>query len=169
MTHLLLILIGYIFINCSHSQEAPDWCGKIDWYEFGRQDGAKGSPMRGFGIYQKNCQIGHPGSPHQKLYESGHNLGLVEYCTGDMGLEVGKSGRPYRYVCPEPLETIFLETYQRGIRIHELEKENNDLNTQIKTLSRQLHHSPDISNQLQQLQDRLTKNTLVLKTLEHSR
>ena len=64
---------------------------------------------------------------NRELYSNGHDVGLLEYCTTKVGLDMGKDGKAYGHVCPEYLEAGFLRGYDLGTKIRRLELENTEV------------------------------------------
>ena len=134
----LVVLIIIFLASCT--TPGPQTCQEADWYELGRQDGAKGLAMEeNFHKRVKMC----PKTSQQEiltLYINGRNAGLVEYCQPENGYELGKQGSPLKEVCPtDGTKNDFKEFYRKGERVRKLKEANQDLNRRISTLFEQVN------------------------------
>ncbi len=124
----------------SFSPQAERACASTDWYEIGRQDGAKGHGEEYLDVRLKEC------APEKRdlvtrLYFTGRNAGLVDYCSPTNGFNLGRSGQPYARVCPSPMERDFLREYRKGQRVFELEQANRQIDHRIGSLSQELERA----------------------------
>jgi len=111
-------------------------CQSADWYEIGRQDGAQGEPAEKLETRRDECQNYYT-EKAEALYLNGRERGLVEYCTSENGLALGRRAELYYYVCPYNLEAGFIGAYKRGKRILALERANQDLDRKIAEMTAQ--------------------------------
>lgn len=129
---LMLALAG-----CSSTPVAVvSKCQSADWYEIGRQDGAQGEPAERLEARRQECR-NHYTEKAEAIYLNGRERGLVEYCTPENGLALGRRGELYYYVCPYNLEAGFTTAFKRGKRILALERANMDLDRKIADLTTQ--------------------------------
>jgi hypothetical protein len=98
-----------------------DECLSANWRQVGFSDGAKGLPNKQIEQHAKACaEYGVQVDLDQ--YLSGRAQGLQTYCRAENGFIVGRSGeRQIATDCPEHLRTAFVEQYNRGLVIHEIE------------------------------------------------
>ena len=91
----------------------PERCMASDWFEVGFRDGQLGRPASESEVYRSKCKFATPAF-NAELYEAGRSRGLVSYCSFKNGFEVGKMHALYQKVCPENLESSFLEGMRAG-------------------------------------------------------
>ncbi len=152
----------------SQEAEAPT-CKNIDWFEVGRTDGSVGAKLAKSREYSDRCQLS-PSPFDGELYANGRNAGLVEYCTATIGFESGRNGSTYEGVCPDHLERAFLENYEVGQRVRQLESENSDLQSRIDDLVRLLapnQPGSSVRAQIDQLRARRVQNETEIDSLEN--
>src|SRR5699024_3594474 len=110
---ILIIAIPVVaaVTGCATMSEGECWTA--DWYQVGRSDGADGYTRARLYDHRQACtQYGI--RPDASAYFAGRQLGLKRYCTPRNGFHAGRSGKPYRDVCPAPLEPAFLDVYREG-------------------------------------------------------
>lgn len=140
-------------------------CANSDWYEIGRRDGASGASPDRIEIYKGKCGQ-RLENESEDMYINGRNAGLVEYCTGKNGFELGRMNVAYNHVCPHSMEKDFLVAFERGVRARNIEMENKKIETRIEALAAQLLDSRAvasdsknaISDELQNLKDKRVEN-----------
>jgi len=140
-------------------------CSNSDWYEIGRRDGASGASPDRIQTYRQKCGE-HLEAESIDMYTNGRNAGLVEYCTGKNGFELGRMNVAYNHVCPGTMEKDFLAAFDRGSRARVLEFENKKLENRIEQLAAELAGSRNvasddktaISQELQNLKDKRAEN-----------
>ena len=119
--------------------------------------------------YLSRCE--HSSHPFDsELYANGRNAGLVEYCTATVGFEAGRNGTTYEKVCPDHLEKAFLENYELGARVRNLESENADLQSRIDNLVHLLapnQPGSSVRAQIDQLRNMRVQNESEIDTLEN--
>lgn len=128
-------LVALFFTACSHPSSRS--CQELDWYELGRQDGAKGHKNNNRREIATVC----PDSDHslsEALYHNGFDAGASQYCSPENGFELGRSGRTYADICPPLLQDEFLQSYQRGRRFTEVENQKNQIESRLQTLNSRL-------------------------------
>ena len=107
-------------------------CELADWQAVGYEDGVQGRSSDRFGTYRKNCAK-HEVAPDFQDYQSGREAGLREYCQPTRGFREGSRGAKYVGVCPADLEGEFLESYNDGRTLYELEYA-------VRSAQRQIDH-----------------------------
>lgn len=91
-------------------------CLAADWKAYGVEDGRAGvSTEEAHAFYQARCVEEHRVAVDWAKLDSGHRVGLKEYCTYDGGLRAGKAGDAYSNVCPPGNEAAFLKGYGVGL------------------------------------------------------
>lgn len=60
-------------------------------------------------------------------YNKGYEYGLSNYCTYDNGFDLGFSNKTYNSICPSFLEEEFLDGYDLGNQVGQLERDKNKL------------------------------------------
>lgn len=107
-------------------------CALADWQAVGYEDGVQGRSSDKFGSYRKNCAK-HEVAPNFQAYQSGRDAGLREYCQPTRGFREGSRGAKYVGVCPADLEGDFLDGFNDGRTLYELE-------FAVKSGQRQIEH-----------------------------
>lgn len=108
------LLLGGCATGMSEEQ-----CAGANWYALGERDGLYGETLEKFDERAARC--GSFGLPADlEAYRAGRERGLQRYCTPDAGFDAGLNGRPYRGVCPPATESVFLDEYNIGLRLHNL-------------------------------------------------
>lgn len=170
-------LLCIITVGCanlpSHSSSS---CEGVDFYEFGRQSGAKGLPVGSATPGNMTSCLPSRESAEYQRYVNGHNAGLVDYCSAENGYILGKAGQIYSDVCPVISERHFLKAYDLGKNARALELENQKLDTQMSKIFLMLERQPASSDtnhqrlriQLSQLQASRQKNESRLRGIEQS-
>jgi Protein of unknown function (DUF2799) len=105
-------------------------CRLADWQAIGYEDGSVGRTTDRFGTYRKTC-ADHGVAPDFQAYQSGRSAGLLEYCQAQRGFREGSRGARYYGVCPPELEARFLEGYDEGRTLYELESGVESVQHQI--------------------------------------
>lgn len=162
-----IAMIGCTTLPLATAPQQPN-CANLDWFEIGRVDGSLGTQTARSKEYESRCE--HTAHPFDSdLYTNGRNAGLVEYCTATSGFEAGRNNATYEKVCPDHLEKAFLENYELGARVRNLESENADLQSRIDNLVRLLapnQPGSSVRAQIDQLRDARVQNETEIDTLE---
>jgi hypothetical protein len=114
-----------------------DECRTADWRAIGLEDGAQGRTLDRLGDHRKACAK-HNVTPDTDRYIAGRTEGLMSYCTPDNGYRVGRSGEPYRGVCPELKIAGFTAAYNRGRELYTLHARLASVEREIGTLKASL-------------------------------
>ena len=117
MKHLIGIisLTAIMIMVAGCASVSKEDCLLTDWYEIGRMDGRQGKPRTAFQGRAKAC-LEHGISADRQAYYNGHDQGLIYYCTGQKGAELGQQGLSYNPVCPLQLEPNFRAGYNKGLQ-----------------------------------------------------
>ena len=126
----VVILTALIFSSCATLNKSE--CLTADWQMIGLEDGTKGRTATYLGQHRKACAE-YGVTPDLTLYQSGHQAGLVQFCTEHMGFLQGKQGKKYNGVCPAGYTDDFLEGYNRGRELYVLHSDINRMHSQVKT------------------------------------
>lgn len=117
-------------------------CSKQNWNELGQKDARGGLPVAHFFVRQGLCT----GHGDKGSYKKGRTLGLVDYCESKNAFKVGRSGEPYRFICPKKEEKRFLKRYRLGHDIYLLEMEISDRKDKIDDLYERLKYEKDLTD-----------------------
>lgn len=112
-----------------------DECRRGDWYQLGRDDGARGELPDYLNAHREACAEYGIG-PDVAAWERGRKDGLVGYCTRIGGLRAGRAGQGYRNVCPPEREADFLAGFEVGRVIHEYQTRIDRLRSDLSNNDR---------------------------------
>ena len=136
MKKLSLILI-FAIAGCSTASKLP--CETTDWYEIGRQKGATGTGKALPSELASSCRSEESKLDAQALFESGHSLGLTEYCSEKNGYQLGQMDQNYKMgTCPQLLEENFLKGYRSGQEAVQISRERKNIKNKIQRIEGQL-------------------------------
>lgn len=137
--------LGVALASCATLNEQE--CRIADWRAVGHADGANGYAADRFSRHQKACAK-HGLSSDFELYQIGRDEGLLQYCRPSRGFNVGVNGGNYNGVCPPHTEGAFLDAYNAGLRIYNVERdmrhaegELDRLHDRIDELGHDLDHA----------------------------
>jgi hypothetical protein len=122
-------------------------CLVSDWRTVGFEDGTYGRPVGTIGSYRQACAK-HGIAPDLESYRAGHAEGVEIYCRPSQGFDAGRSGASYHGVCPADLEPDFLDAYNSGRHLYELELALRSVDSQIASNQRE---QENIKNELTQI------------------
>lgn len=106
--------------GCTGMDQAE--CRFSDWRAVGYEDGAQGLSTDAFARYRRGCAEQQVMADFQ-AYQSGREAGLREYCQPSRGYRDGLQGRAYGGVCPSDTEARFLDAYNEGRKLFDLQYE----------------------------------------------
>lgn len=144
-------IFGLILLGTGACSTTSDkyTCENFDWYEIGRRDGASGTTLDRIEKYHNSCHSDFDTSA-ESMYRNGRNKGLVEYCSGRNGFELGRMRIKYNAVCPKTAESDFMKSYERGETARRLEVENQRLTAQIDEMTEQSNNTASLSDEEKQ-------------------
>lgn len=122
------IAVAVLATGCAGMSEQA--CLVSDWRTVGFEDGAAGRSVASIGSYRQACGK-HGISPDLDSYRAGHADGVEVYCRPTQGFEAGRRGSSYQGVCPTNLEPDFLDAYNSGRHLYELESAVRNADAQI--------------------------------------
>lgn len=123
-----LLIAAAVLTGCAGMSEQA--CLVSDWRTIGFEDGAAGRSVGTIARYRQQCAK-HGVSPDLAAYRAGHAEGVETYCRPSRAFDVGRRGAAYQGVCPADLEPDFLEAYESGRRLHELESTVRQIDSRI--------------------------------------
>ena len=95
--YLLVLMLPVLCAACATLDEKE--CLSADWSSVGFEDGQKGYlPGDRLERHGSACSK-HGVVPEEEPYLIGHSDGLLDYCTGQQGLRLGRTGKEYNGVC----------------------------------------------------------------------
>lgn len=127
--------LALVSVGCGHSSKGP--CQEVDWYEIGRQDGAKskgGAPRRPIKLV---CE-GSDESLAEALYNNGYDSALAQFCTPQVAFELGRTGKPANLNCSPLMQEDFNKSYRQGQRVAEIEKQKAEVAARLQFLDARL-------------------------------
>lgn len=107
-----------------------DQCQVADWRLIGYQDGVQGKPAGIIGTYREDCAK-HGITPDLTAWQAGRAEGLQEYCTPANAFRIGRTGKGYPTVCPEPATAGMKSAYDDGRAIYLARSEVKDTHNRI--------------------------------------
>ncbi|SHO48936.1 DUF2799 domain-containing protein [Desulfopila aestuarii] len=146
-----------LFLICSLSSCATlskNECLNGDWLTIGYEDGAKGESRERIGAHQEACSE-YGIAPDFNTYQKGYDNGLLLFCTPRNGFIKGKGGYQYSGICPEKLESGFLEGYDGGREIYQHTVKSNSLNNELQSMDSRI---ADIEHEIRQNEHILLDN-----------
>lgn len=117
-------------------------CLTVDWQTVGYEDGAAGRSGDRIARHRKACAK-HGVSPDLTAYQRGRDQGLREYCVPSNGFRLGESGNGYGGICPADLEERFVDAYDAGRHLYELQSRVSNANHQLDSKHRELNDIED--------------------------
>ena len=136
--NLFFVLVGTLLLQACATLNEHE-CLVSDWHAIGYEDGARGASAELVGKHRKACAK-HGIAPDLQAYRSGRLEGLSEYCTGANGFSLGARGGHYGGVCPPEYEYEFVEAYDAGRKLYELQASVNHADRQIRSKQKQLEN-----------------------------
>lgn len=100
---------------------SEDECRAMDWRTAGYEDGAAGHGPERLTWRRQACAK-HGVSPDLDAYLLGRDQGLRQFCVPLHGFRVGASGQGYSGACPPESAEAFLEAYEAGRQLWQLER-----------------------------------------------
>ena len=116
---------------------SPEQCMVADWYRLGEQDALAGRSSDHLANRAGACQDAGYQSDMDAWY-AGFEDALPSFCTLDNGFRFGVEGKSYQNTCPSELAPQFLDGYDMGSEIHELERAVTASNRQVNQLNSEI-------------------------------
>ena len=129
-------------------------CLQADWHDIGQRDGSQGYARDRLEDHKTACaEYGVMSYPN--AYHEGRRAGLEIYCTAENGLEQGKAGAVYHYVCPVEREAAFLKNHKLGREIYEITQQMRKVKHEIEIKEKRLDKEDLSDQQRKQLRDEI--------------
>lgn len=126
------LVVGSL-LGCSSASKLP--CATTDWYELGRQKGASGAPSESPENLEASCKTADGQLDAKAQFESGHSLGLSEYCSERNGYQLAKMNHSYKPgTCPQLLEDAFLKGYKSGLEAVQLSRDRKNIQNKMQRI-----------------------------------
>ncbi len=106
-----IALLALIIQGCATLSKEE--CLYADWYQIGYEDGSRGKEVLQLSKHRKACAKAGV-TPDRNFYEKGHQEGLLNYCTYQMGLRLGSNGNSMPQFCPQAARAKFTHGFQHG-------------------------------------------------------
>lgn len=129
-----------LFLSCTLAGCATlskNECLTGSWLTIGYEDGAEGQPRERIGSHQEACAE-YGVTPDFSSYQQGYDNGLLLFCTPRNGFIKGKSGYQYDGICPEKVESGFLQGYDGGREIYEYSQKSSSLNNEMQAIDNRM-------------------------------
>ncbi len=126
---LIIILLLSSVSGCATLDKSE--CESANWEVIGFEDGAAGRSNSRISLHRKACAE-YAVKPDLNRYLSGHDKGLVKYCTYKNGVMLGERGRPLSNICDTHNSNEFTSGYHKGKSKYDLKKKIVDLKLRIK-------------------------------------
>ncbi|MEE4135308.1 MAG: DUF2799 domain-containing protein [Desulforhopalus sp.] len=129
---LNLLLLLLLIAGCATIAE--DQCATTDWYLLGSEDGRKGFSGDRLNRHYAACarvQV----IPDGNAWETGRQIGLVEYCRLPNAVEQGLMRHSYQGVCTDPR---FARVYNAARALGETRQEIESIDRELERGEREL-------------------------------
>jgi hypothetical protein len=153
--HVIALTAITFLAGCTSMNK--DECLSANWRQVGFSDGARGLPNKQIEQHAKACaEYGVQVDLDQ--YLGGRTQGLQTYCQAENGFIVGRSGeRQIATDCPDNLRTAFLEQYNRGLVVHDIE---SDLESRRSRASHYRHKLKEGNERIDEIRTELDRKDL---------
>ena len=105
-------------------------CVTADWYAIGYESGIRGEREAQIAEHRKACAE-HGVTPDLARFMAGRDAGLERFCEPRNGYRLGRAGTGYAGVCPQQLESGFMQAYGAGREIYDVQQNINRLGRRI--------------------------------------
>ena len=112
LPYTLVISLTLCLAGCLHHPNKAINCQKIDWEQFGHDNGISGKKITYLSEAFPTCR--QTIIVDKSAYHRGWQSGLLIYCTPKQGYLRGIDGHGYSGFCPQPLHPGFQVAYQKG-------------------------------------------------------
>lgn len=115
-------------------------CNTGDWQKIGTKDGSRGLVAKEQLRKHQNACSKYQIRPNNKMYFSGYNNGIRQFCQHKVGFNQGSQGSKYLASCPVALERNFLKGYIPGLELamDNIEDDIDDLRHRSFRLNKKL-------------------------------
>lgn len=135
MRILLAVLALITVASCATLSENE--CQSGDWFEIGKEDGARGRALDFIVQHAKACnEFGI--APQADPWRAGRVEGLKTYCTPRNAYNIGQRGRKLAPVCTGDNLRRLQALNARGIRWHRITREIRDVERDISSVNSEL-------------------------------
>ena len=139
-----LLLVG----GCATMNQSE--CQTADWNMIGLKDGSTGQLVSYIDNHRRACaKFGV--TPDLASYSSGHNKGVMQFCTPRNGFARGRSGNRYNGICPKDLEETFLDAFSLGQEIYQSNRKIRSLTAAIVSKNKEIENIHIAKNEKEQL------------------
>ncbi|MDG2375070.1 MAG: DUF2799 domain-containing protein [Woeseiaceae bacterium] len=133
---------------------SADECAMGDWHMIGYEDGSMGYTADRLGKHRRACAK-HGVTPDLVAYQEGRRDGLRHFCQPSRGFNLGASGGQYNGVCPGDMEPDFVDAFNTGQKLYNLQSQVNNANYQIYAREVELEST---ENRIRQIEADLINN-----------
>lgn len=120
---------------------SEDECRGGDWFAIGQEDGTEGRKLSFLQQHSEAC--GEFGvAPDRSAYLQGREAGLKFYCTPDSAFREGRRGSRLSAVCPAGDLARLQRANQRGLDVHRIEDEIDDIEREIRQINAEIAALP---------------------------
>lgn len=144
MSYRLALAVCLVCLLPACATISESTCRTKNWQDLGYRDAMKGLESRSQALAGACGDYGLTFDASE--YRIGWEEGLDEFCSSDQGYEFGLHGGNYRGTCPGTLGAIFLQSYQSGRMVGELERRIDALEREIFDVEHQLDN-PGLSRE----------------------
>jgi len=120
-----------------------DECATSDWQAIGFEDGSRGYSADRLGNHRKACAK-HGVTPDFQAYQTGHDQGLDRFCQPSRGFSLGSNGGSYNGVCAAHREGDFVDAYNSGYHLYNLQSRVRSANSQIGYKENELENNHEL-------------------------
>jgi hypothetical protein len=123
-------------------------CATGDWHMIGFEDGSMGYTVDRLGQHRKACAK-YGVVPDLVTYQEGRRDGLRQFCEPSRGFNLGASGGQYNGVCPGDMEPDFVDAFNTGQKLYNLQSQVNNANYQIYAREAELKRTENRISQVE--------------------
>ncbi len=131
----LALLCALLLSSCATLDREE--CINANWRLIGYEDGARGRWPDYVGKHREAC-ADYNVMPDMEAYLQGRGEGLTQYCRPQNGFRLGKKGGSYHGICPDALESEFMDAYRYGKDVYRLESQIKRAATKQKNKAKRL-------------------------------
>jgi hypothetical protein len=136
-TAMAAFAISAVALTAGCATMSAEECMVADWYRLGDLDARAGRGSDFLANRAGDCaEAGYPADT--EAWYAGFEHGLLAFCTLDSGFRFGLEGKSYERSCPAHLEAGFLDGFELGQSIHQLQSRVNASRQEVDRLTREL-------------------------------